>query len=335
MITEVRWNQIQAIRKYNKKKPKRRHEGYEDHFMSQNVAFCGECDCKVKPKIKDESKKNSGKIRFCYICYWKNTHEKELKIAGRKRCILKQVDANLVDELIFDEIVEFLSNPARFAEKWLKDLNIEELQAKRNKLKAQIKSLEKDLANAYELIVNTRDEQLKNGHMVKYKQDDQQLIDLRNKLDKVENDYSISSNKIDIFAEFQAAVEKADYFTIDDIYDPAQNQFKNYLYNLPFKEKKRIVEAVIAPENGGKCLIRYQRANDYLDESDLENISFEDQIKPQIDKPITVDLFFRADFNRIGQIISSLDRNKLLSKFYSFRAAGRLYGLGRWRRFFG
>ena len=69
-----------------------------------------------------------------------------------------------------------------------------------------------------------------------------------------------------------------------------------YLYRLPFAEKKRIIEAVIAPSNGGKVFLKY--ADDNEDE-------------------FVLDMKFDIDIDRTESLISGLNRKDLFDKVQS------------------
>jgi len=69
-----------------------------------------------------------------------------------------------------------------------------------------------------------------------------------------------------------------------------------YLCELPFKEKKRIVEAVIAPANGGKVLLRYGTK-----EEDCEG-------------EIVSDMEFDIVMDRNEALITGLNRKELFNK---------------------
>lgn len=80
MISEDRWNEIQEKREFNKFKPRKKHQGYEDRFISENVLWCGECGGKIRKRIKTD---RNGKLSFYYVCYWKRTTARDLEAHGR------------------------------------------------------------------------------------------------------------------------------------------------------------------------------------------------------------------------------------------------------------
>jgi site-specific DNA recombinase len=334
MISEERWNMIQARRQYQKKKTKRKHKGYENHFMAENVLFCGECGGKMRKRLKNDTNKKNGKVRFYYVCYWKGCSAKELKIKGRDRCTLKSVDANQIDNTIFNDIVHVLSSPREFAEDWLKDVNFEEIEAKIKKFQCLVKDKERKLELAYDLITGTSDPKTIEKYKEKKKIDELELSSIRTDLKRVENERKLIHNKVNTLNEFNKALQNTNYWNSSDVLTPAKNKFIKFINNLPFKEKKRILEAVIAPENRGRCIIRYERPADLIDESEFNNYSEEELTQPLVNRKPFIYEDFDIDLNRIKKIISGLDRDELFSKFGPYGTAGRIQHSHRWRGVF-
>jgi hypothetical protein len=40
-------------------------------------------------------------------------------------------------------------------------------------------------------------------------------------------------------------------------------EISNHINGMTFQQKKRIVESILAPENGGKCIIKWARSSDH------------------------------------------------------------------------
>lgn len=66
----------------------------------------------------------------------------------REKCKLTPVNADEVDSLIYNDIVEVLSNPGSFAKDCLKDINVEELRNKVEVLRDRDKVLKTKLWKA-------------------------------------------------------------------------------------------------------------------------------------------------------------------------------------------
>jgi len=92
---------------------------------------------------------------------------------------------------------------------------------------------------------------------------------------------------------------------------------------LPFKEKKRILEAVVSPATGGKITVRYGTEADYIgEEESFRKISNEEAHKPRPDLDLFIEMQFDMDINRIEAVISSLNNKELLNKVGSEWSAG-------------
>ena len=87
-------------------------------------------------------------------------------------------------------------------------------------------------------------------------------------------------------------------------------QFMEFLYNLPFNDKKRLIEAVISVETGGKCLIRYITPFDIVD--NIHDVPKEQLNEPLLDRDPIVECLFNIDLNRIEVLISGLNKKGLL-----------------------
>lgn len=90
-----------------------------------------------------------------------------------------------------------------------------------------------------------------------------------------------------------------------------QEEIKAALQNLPFKEKKRILEAVFSPDAGGKIFIRPVTGADLVD--DPENYSPEALNRP-IKGEFQYTMDFQIDLNRAIGLINSLNNKDLLIK---------------------
>ena len=72
------------------------------------------------------------------------------------------------------------------------------------------------------------------------------------------------------------------------------------MYDLPFSDKKRLVESVISPESGGKARARYLRSNDFLISGGSD--------EPMTDRNPIADLTIDLDIDRVENIISGISK---------------------------
>jgi hypothetical protein len=61
-------------------------------------------------------------------------------------------------------------------------------------------------------------------------------------------------------------------------------KLRQFLFDLPFPEKKRLVESIISPEQGGKCFVQYITPSDYLSSTELAMLPKEIRHAPQKDQ---------------------------------------------------
>ena len=302
LISEDRWNMIQAKTDHRKRKPKKRHVGLEDHFLADSVLKCGECGGKIRKRSDI----------FSYSCFWRKASKKDLAESDRKKCILDPIAEDVVDGAIFDQIVSVITNPGRFAKKWLQDLDVEAVNEKLADLRKMEKAKKLAIKNAYQTSKPITDEELLNDCKKDIEAEQTELRTIQGKLKRIEADHATSINRVDRLKQFERALKKSDRKNKMHLTWQTQGEFKKYLYDLPFQEKKRIVESVIAPENGGKAIVRYPRADDILDHSEIAKMPKEERNKPLTEQDPMVEISFHLDINRIEALISGLNRREIL-----------------------
>ncbi len=315
LISEGRWNKIQARIEQQKNKPKKRHRGFEERFLAENVIKCGECNSKMNKDLHIRPRKD-GTAKLNYMCHWQNASRKVLKSANRRKCILRRVDADHVDGIIFKHVAQVLSSPLRFAEEWMKNENVHEIKSKLERLQRKIKDKKKEIKRATSIIVKAQDSDVRKIAEAEFEKSETGLIKMKEKLKSINSEYECIRYNVDILAEFQEAVKNGYGYGIKKVADPYVTELMQFLYNLPFKEKKRIVEAVIAAEKGGSCKIRYRRPTDYLNHGDLLTLKKEDweQDTPLLDKEPRIDMEFWVDLKSIAALIDGLNKDKLFNK---------------------
>jgi site-specific DNA recombinase len=311
LITEDRFNQVQTLMQSKVKRPKRKYKGMEGHFLlDNNLVYCGECGAKLQRQHNPNGAYN-------YYCYWRLASTKELKMRNRNKCILK-TDADDLDHFVTNEIIELLSNPRDFAKNWLQDVNIDEIEEKVKRFQALteeeakvIERLDERLGRSEEanrIILDrliTEHEKMYTGYI--------------QELSKAQREYENAHAKHTDFDEFEKLFSddssKREKMCTETQY---RMRIEEFVRSLSFSERKKLVEAVISPETGGKIMVRYHRPLQEGDiEIDMENISEEELEKldgPQQDEPPIVECQFNADLNKIGNFIAGLRRGGLLFK---------------------
>ena len=132
-------------------------------------------------------------------------------------------------------------------------------------------------------------------------------------------EWDLVQNKHDRLAEFEKACAEA--LSLREharVYFDQRREIQEYIYSLPFEEQKRIVEAVISPETGGRVTARYfipMRDGDY--EGSLSEEAKKELWKPDMSESPVVEFEFGADIERIEDLITGIDRRGLLDKVSS------------------
>lgn len=288
LITMERFNQIQARIENQKRKPKKHHKGFEDRFIAENVLFCGYCGARIKKRV-------TAIENFFYCCYWWEASDKERKVQQHPKCILKPMDADRIDTDVFYEIVDVISNPGEYAKNWLRNVDIDVLKERVDILQTRMTEIKYQLTEGFEYIKKTFDQDLKKIYQERMKIDEDDYRFYQGSLEKAKDDLSFAQHKYDRLDEFNKAINGPKVKKIRTLLD-AKSDISNYLCRLPFTEKKRIVEAVIAPANGGKINLRYGTKEE------------------EREGEIVLDMAFDLDLNRIEHIINSLNKKGLLNK---------------------
>jgi site-specific DNA recombinase len=308
LITEDRFNEIRLLMKSKVKRPKRKRSGTEGHFLlANNLLYCEDCGARMVRRVTAQG-------AFYYHCYWNVSTEKERKMFGRAKCDFK-ADADELDARVLRDIVNFLNNPGMFAKSWLKDLNLDEIKRKLAQLEAAKEVEAKALDRLYDRL-GSADEANEELIQKKISEHEEKHGKITSELKKVRMEWDVVENKHDRLAEFERACAEASTADkqIEVVFDQ-KSRISSYIYSLPFEDQKRIVEAVISPETGGRVTARYFIP--MLDGDCAKGLPEEEENKlwkSVMDERPVVQVEFMADLNRIEGLITGADRKGLLSK---------------------
>ncbi|MCX5831996.1 MAG: recombinase family protein [Deltaproteobacteria bacterium] len=325
LITPEKWQQIQDRMQAQKLKPKRVYKGYEDHFLFDGFLYCGECGSRMRKRVKVEKDNDGkqGKVRLYYTCCWHGVSADIKEIAGRKSCYLEAVNADQTDDKLFNQIIDLLTRPTYFVSAWLKDLNTEELEKKVALLEQKSKQLNKRLLEGYNLIASTENSGIKKIYEEGRQKDQKEWGTVQADLTDAKRELDHSTNKKDRYKAFCEAMKKSDPKGKWKLQFSTKGGFSDFMHSLPFAEKKRIVETIVSPEQGGKCFVQYVRPIDFLDSDELKEIPKEKWNAPLTDREPYPHGDFMFDLDRVESVINSLKDKSLLSKVYADPPAGR------------
>jgi hypothetical protein len=141
-----------------------------------------------------------------------------------------------------------------------------------------------------------------------------ELKDIQRELKQRLEEYNLIRHKTDKLAEFERAMKSLDGRKRFSLHFKTEALLASFLSNLPFAEKKRILEAVISPETGGKALLRYPCPFDLLDGEELREIPKAQWHRPLTEHEPYVELVFELDLNRLEALITGLNKGGFLDK---------------------
>jgi len=311
LISREQWELIQRKIKFNTYKPKRTFRDHKDHFVLDGLIWCGECGGKVIKRVRRKPQKTY----LNYLCYWHNCGKKELEVKGRQRCDLKATDADRVDALVYDEVVKMLLRPSQYFEVWLKDQTIEDLEARVKRLEEKKQALQRKLEKGYQLITAVKNEEVRELHQKAYTKDLAEFEEVQTALRKARTElqaYEDKKQRIEQLRNIWSDAKGGRRLKLRRHF-ARERVIREFLYGLPFEEKKRVVTAIIAPEAGGRVVLRWPTVGDLCDGD--EAVPKSELGKPLKDREPVVDVQFTYDAQRVVAVISGLKRDGLLDKF--------------------
>ena len=313
LITEDRFAEIGQLMASKVRRSKRKIKGSEGRFLlDNNLLFCGEC--KREGRLVKQHNPNG---RYNYYCYWKKASSKELRMFDRDRCTFK-TDADELDNFVLSEVIEFLSSPGTFAKDWLENLNIDEMKKKLRQLEVSTEKERTSLERLYDRW-SMVEEPIKSILQKKIKEHEKALYGHTRELSRTQKDFENAQTKYVNLEELEKlwfSPETSKRERIRSQFD-YRRKIADFISSLSFNEQKRLVEAVISPETGGKITVRFFRPSDVEDDPDLVGAD-----KPQPDKPPVVECDFRADLYKIANLIASFRRESLLINVIPRRVSG-------------
>ena len=232
---------------------KRGDKCYGKFFLLENICFfCGECGRRMMIHVLRNSNRPSTYYTY-YRCRRNSMSRRELASIHQSHCRCDmRVDAHTLDNFVFGQIMELLSSTVSVAHLGMKELNlqkiIERAQNPLDTLSTKIVS-ECYRIGGWEL-------KKCNESDIKYIKKAYQRYSINSKLLKNNNDFEIHRNDQDNQFEI-------DYLRINSsrvIRQKPINLLTDISYHidvLTFEQKKRVIESIISPASGGKCIIRW------------------------------------------------------------------------------
>jgi hypothetical protein len=89
----------------------------------------------------------------------------------------------------------------------------------------------------------------------------------------------------------------------------------NYIDSMPFNHRKKIIESLIGPEKGGKCVVKWNNVPGSLDEIIPQQGNTTPFIKSRCDKSqVTVEIIFYMSIRMIQELIFGAGGIELLKQ---------------------
>lgn len=250
LITKARWDAIQAKIDFNKRKPWKRHYGAEEHFLCDTVLFCGLCGSRVKKILNRPA-------NFRYACHWYVAGAKERLAMEHKKCSLDLLPADEIDGQVFSKVMDIITNPTKYAKEWFKDADLEELKTRVESLNQIDRQKSLQLHNGYDQLLKiTNNDSAMKMLEAKLRKIEAEQSTNKQHLHAAEEELSFKRNQVDRLQAFENQWQTSSKRGKIQTWVKAQHEFKSRLLALPFTERKRIVEAVINPQTGGKVLLK-------------------------------------------------------------------------------
>ncbi|NCB43403.1 MAG: recombinase family protein [Clostridia bacterium] len=298
IIDKETFEHAQSIIDSNKTIPKKKHKGYENKFIAENVLKCGHCHAKI-------SKQTSGSRKFIYYtCPWRRASQKQLNAKNQQKCHLPFLDSDKIDIAVYDQITDLLSNPKEYAKEWLKDKPTDELQKKIQSLEELKNTLQTKLKKAIKMEINSSNNDLTEIYSAEREKIETDYNNISKQLTISKNELDFHENKILKLKQFQSifAHEKKEHSMRMKI------TLKKMLNRLTNEEKKKLINAVISPETGGCVYVRELTTQDLGLTQDQHAPTSTPHGNKVEERNFVIELDFTLEPTRIIGIIQAMDK---------------------------
>ena len=245
----------------------RKSESYKNLYLLENIRlFCGECGKRLKMHIVSKKRDKPDVIYTYYRCHFNNLTRKELasRYQTHLRCDMR-VDAKVLDSFVFGQIMEFLDSTITVARRELTELSLK-------KILDRARSCRTTPFSGHALIQPEQwpNSKISGWEFTKCDEDDLKCINclVREKYsassESMKRILDLDTRRCDQVCEYDFGVRKiGTKRLIKQEMTSLSTELSNYINGMTFQQKKRIVESVLAPENGGKCIIKWARSFDH------------------------------------------------------------------------
>jgi len=300
IIDKNTYDKAKFLTEFNKSKPKKQHYGYEDKFIAENVLRCGHCHAKI-------SKQTTGSRNFIYYaCPWRRASNRRLELKKQNRCCLPFFDSDKIDNAVFNQILDLLSNPREYAEEWIKDKPLCNFEERIKSFSEKCDDLNAKLTRILKLELNANNKDIQSVYKKERKIIEDEYILSKRDLEITENEFSFHKNKMKNLDQFQKIFNpKSRSYSMQ-----VKFKIKRILNKLSSEEKKKLINAVISPETGGRVYVKELTAQDLglPKEGAASPCEIPSNAKKVGDRNFTLELDFILDSDRIIEIIRAMDK---------------------------
>jgi DNA invertase Pin-like site-specific DNA recombinase len=280
---------------------------HEKYFLLENIRFfCGECGGKMKVSASCK-KYRPDRFYTYYRCLRNSMSQRELTSLNRDLCRCDmRVDANILDNFIFGQVMEFLGGMVAYARRGLSDLSLQKITERTHTWRSApsigIASLQTGHQEC-DRLANWELTRCSESEFRYIKEFNKKSLSISRAVSKKSDSARYPFDQVNEFADTFLRIRSEIEIKSDPIILSAE--ISSYTEGMTIEQKKRVIESVIAPEYGGKCVIKWAMHSD--DSKILEKMSSLNTGKFSKgafrNNPQIIQVTFYADLSRIQTLI--------------------------------
>jgi len=286
---------------------KRVNECYGKYFLLENIRFfCGECGGKMTMHVMRKNKLTD-KYYTYYTCRRNSMSKKELAAQHRSHCrCAMRVDTITLDNFVFEQVIEFLGGMITLARRGLTDLSLQKITERAHswhtilsaeKALFQVGHQECNRIAGWELTKCCDSELMYIKQcMLKYSVDSNVM---KRELDSEK----LRCDRVNEFGKDVMRIRRIGVLKSEP--NILATEISGFKEKMTFEQRKRVVEHVVAPQYGGKCIIRWATHSDASDDRGGLTSKKIDRYARGVfrNEPLIIEITFFADLSRIQELI--------------------------------
>lgn len=238
VISKTKWDRLQNKTAFNRVKSKKSSYSSEPYFL-RDMLRCASCGGKISHH--HGAKRKDGSYKRYYSCYWSTAAPKTLLNRGKEKCLLPQIDAERIEEYIWNDIQMFFvfSKLDRLKEVFGSQENVKKaVEGKEKRLAAKRREksqIENSISKLFHLYENSDDDNtsLINNRLSELGVEKARLLEIITNIEQEISDDLATIRNMDEIASFAEGRKKE------------LRNLANALCFCSSSIKKRIVESFI------------------------------------------------------------------------------------------